>query len=236
MKHRIISNDQSLVLLDYLENGDFDKAFISEKNQWVIYEGQESVLQLRLPITFELDLNGKYLGDGDVNYMLLMIRSGIAAIGYFEGGVNLDHKVFRAYMVRKKQGTSQIKHLKTKGKSRAGSRVRLAETLEFFEDINTRMQEYFSVHRIDRIGISCATTLIPYLFGSKTETPFDKSDPRIMKIPKHVQNPTYEALLEVNEFLMKGELKSSDAGEVLFDQYVDKITERPDADVDTDDW
>ena len=236
MKHRILSSAQSATLLAYLEQGDFDNVFVPDKNQWAIYQGQESVLQLRLPITFELDPNGKYLGEGDVNYMLLMIRSGIAAIGYFEGGVNLDHKVFRAYMVRKKQGTSQIKHLKTKGKSRAGSRVRLAETLEFFEDINTRMQEYFSVHRIDRIGISCSTTLIPYLFGSKTETPFDKSDPRILKIPKHVQNPTYEALLEVNEFLMKGELKSPDAGEVLFDQFVDKITERPDADVDTDDW
>ncbi|KEO73981.1 hypothetical protein [Anditalea andensis] len=235
MKNKIISNSQCLILLNHLENGEFDKTFIPDKNKWVIYKDQEAILQLRLPITYELDKHGRLIGEEGVNYVLLMIRSGIASIGYFERGVNLDHKVFRAYMVRKKQGTSQIKHLKTKGKSRAGSRVRLAETLDFFEDINIRMQGYFSMHRIDRIGISCATTLIPYLFGSKTATAFDKNDRRILKIPKHVQNPTYEALLEVNEFLKKGELKSSDSGEVLFDQFVNKITET-DADVDTDDW
>ena len=49
-------------------------------------------------------------------------------------------------MVRKKRGVSQIKHLKTKGKSRAGSRVRLAETEEFFENINGRLQDYFEEH------------------------------------------------------------------------------------------
>jgi hypothetical protein len=236
MKHRIITSAQSAALLAYLDQSVLDKAFVSDKNQWIIYQGQESVLQFRLPITFELDPSGIYQGEGDVNYVLLMIRSGIASLGYFEGGDNLDHKVFRAYMVRKKQGTSQIKHLKTKGKSRAGSRVRLAETLEFFEEINLRMQEYFAVHRIDKICISCATTLIPYLFGSKMETPFDKSDPRIMKIPKHVQNPTYEAMLEVNDFLQKGELRSSDAGDQLFDQFIEQISEQPDVDVDKDDW
>lgn len=236
MKHRTITSAQSATLLAFIYKADLDKAFLPDKNQWIFYQGQETVLKFRIPITIEMGEKGSYLGEGDINYVLLMIRSGIASLGYFEGGDNLDHKVFRAYMVRKKQGTSQIKHLKTKGKSRAGSRVRLAETLEFFEDINFRMKEYFSVHRIDKICISCSTTLIPYLFGSKTETPFDKSDPRIMKIPKHVQNPTYESLLEVNDYLKKGELRSSDAGDQLFDQFIEQLSVQPDMDMDKDDW
>ena len=236
MKHQIISPAQCLTLLAFIDRNQFDQQFIPEKNQYVFYEGQEAVLKLRLPISFDMDKEGQLISEADINYVLLMIRSGIASLGYFENGENLDHKVFRAYMVRKKQGKSQIKYLKTKGKSRAGSRVRLAETLEFFEEINTRMQDYFSVHRIDRIGISSATTLIPYLFGSKVPTPFEKNDPRIFKIPKHVQNPTYESLLETNSFLLKGELRSSDAGESIFNQFMEQISNSPGPDVENDDW
>lgn len=43
-------------------------------------------------------------------YIILLIQSGNAAAGYFENDKILDHKVFSAYMVRKKQGKSQIKH------------------------------------------------------------------------------------------------------------------------------
>ena len=108
-------------------------------------------------------------------------------------------------MVRKKQGKSQIKYLKTKGKSRAGSRVRLASTVEFFENINERLQEYFKDNEIDLIAMSCSKTLIPYFFNSKVETPFDKKDERIFKVPKHIPLPSYEELMYVQKFLLHGE-------------------------------
>ncbi len=142
----------------------------------------------------------------NLNYVILLIQAGNCALGYFENGANLDHKVFRSYMVRKKQGKSQIKYLKTKGKSRSGSRVRLGETLEFFENINERLQSYFEENDVQRIALSCSKTLLPYLFSSKVETPFTKSDSRLYKVPKHVHTPIYEVLLDANKFLMKGEL------------------------------
>lgn len=138
-------------------------------------------------------------------FIILLIQSGHSAIGLFEGSRNLDHKVIRAYMVRKKQGKSQIKHLKTKGKSRAGSRVRLAGTIEFFEEINERLQKYFDDFPIDRIAISCSKTLWPFLFNSKVATPFDKQDERLYRIPRHVHIPKYEELTEVQKFLSRGE-------------------------------
>lgn len=141
-----------------------------------------------------------------VHYIILLIQSGNCAIGYFENGVNLDHKVFRSYMVRKKQGKSQVKHLKTKGKSRAGSRVRLGETVEFFENINQRLQQYFEEHEIHRIAMSCSKILIPYLFNSKIPTPFGKRDERVLKIPRHIHTPIYDVLMDTNKFLLKGEL------------------------------
>src|SRR5690606_30110708 len=80
------------------------------------------------------------------------------------------------------------------------------ETLEFFENINERLQEYFKDYEINRIALSCSKTLIPFFYNAKVSTPFDKKDDRIFKIPKHVHTPTYEIMMEVNEFLLKGEL------------------------------
>ncbi|MDX5438230.1 MAG: hypothetical protein LPK03_13590, partial [Pontibacter sp.] len=165
-------------------------------------DGNEQVY-VRLPLTLRYPGMAK---ENPVNYVIVLMQSGNCALGYFENGRCLDHKVYRSYMVRKKQGKSQIKYLKTKGKSRAGSRVRLGETVEFFENINGRLQAYFEKHEVHRIAISCSKTLIPYLYNSKISTPFDKDDARLYKIPKHIHTPIYEVLLDANRFLQRGEL------------------------------
>jgi hypothetical protein len=165
----------------------------------------ESGAYLRLPIT--LPVKGETLRPAmEVTYLMLLVQSGSASIGVFRGEQCLEHKVFGAYMVRKKQGKSQIKHLKTKGKSRAGSRVRLASTLEFFENINSRMQGHFEQYEFDRIALSCSKILTPYLFNSKVSTPFDKRDHRIYRIPKHLHQPNYEVMLGMQRYLNKAEL------------------------------
>ncbi|MEL7003546.1 MAG: hypothetical protein AAFN93_12555 [Bacteroidota bacterium] len=96
--------------------------------------------------------------------------------------------------------------MKTKGKSRAGSRVRLANTIEFFENINERLQFYFEEYEVDRIAMSCSKTLIPFVFNSKVQCPFDKKDERIYKVPKHIHTPGYDILINTHEFLMRGEV------------------------------
>src|SRR5690606_1132924 len=196
MKTVLISEAQSKTLLSLPPVMNIELSFNPVKNQVVFYHNQTSLLKFRMPISISSPEAFYNFPEDRANYVLIMIRSGIATVGYFEDGTNIDHKVFRAYMVRKKQGKSQIKYLKTKGKSRAGSRVRLAEALDFFEEINHRLQLYFKVHRIERIGLSCPVTLIPYFYGSKVSTPFAKGDERILKVPKHIQNPTFESLMK----------------------------------------
>ncbi|MEX2593481.1 MAG: hypothetical protein WD426_11975 [Anditalea sp.] len=222
MKIVLITEAQSKTLLHLLRGNQFEYSFIEKKNQLEISKDQAAI-GFRLPISINSPDTFFNYPEDRANYILILIRSGTASVGYFENGENVNHKVFRAYMVRKKQGTSQIKYLKTKGKSRAGSRVRLAETLEFFEEINQKLNSYFMEYHVDRIGFSCPVTLIPYFFGSKVTTPFEKDDIRIMKVPKHVQNPNYESLMETNEFLLKGELKYSDEGKDLFEYFMDAI-------------
>ena len=205
--NRFLSQATSLLLLQHIRHAGLASVYDYEKHRMVLLdENQQEWLHFRLPIVLPPPGKETVAKENQVHYIILLIQSGSCAIGYFENGINLDHKVFRSYMVRKKQGTSQVKHLKTKGKSRAGSRVRLGETVEFFENINERLQDYFAAHQVHRIALSCSKILIPYLFNSKVATPFDKRDERIFKIPKHIHTPIYEVMMETHKFLLKGEL------------------------------
>ncbi|MBT0810234.1 hypothetical protein KIH41_02965 [Litoribacter ruber] len=236
MEQKLISVQESISLLERIPKTTHGKEF--KDLQWSFFDKNETVLKFRPPIQLDLDHCGNLKTTDIQNYVVLLIRSGIGSVGYFENGENIDHKVFRSYMVRKKQGKSQIKHLKTKGKSRAGSRIRLAETLEFFEEINERLQEYFSQYFINKIALSCSTTLIPYLFNGKTPTPFDKSDPRIITVPRHIQNPTYETLMNTSDFLKKGELRIGKEGMKLVNELLPNLPDGPleNEDAEDENW
>lgn len=209
MKHRLLNFSQSASLMEHASACGWSEEYQFDKHQ-VIYTlpggGGERIF-FRLPIQVDYPFRAIQQDNTLYQYLQILVESGVAAVGYFENGENIDHKVFRAYMVRKKQGMSQIKYLKTKGKSRAGSRVRLAETAEFFSSIRERVNTYFKTYRVDRIAISCSLTLWPYLFGEKGDLLFSKYDPRIYKVPMHVPDCTYENLRNVHKFLMRGELK-----------------------------
>lgn len=213
--------------------------YSDKKHLLNFFNNNVCIIKLRLPINMDYDpINAQLIPSDFKNYILIMIRSGIASVGFFENYIPQHHKVFRAYMTRKKQGKSQIKHLKTKGKSRAGSRIRLQETLEFFENINNRIREHFDEFRIDRIGMSCSDTLIPYFYGGKVPTPFDKQDHRIFKIPKHIQNPNFKELTNINKFLMQSEIRTTDAGNIFYQDFVQEIEDIKAASLDEneEDW
>jgi hypothetical protein len=108
-------------------------------------------------------------------------------------------------MVRKKQGKSQIKYLKTKGKSKAGSRVRLGNTVHFFKEITEKLSDWLSYYNIEKIALSLNKTLYPYLFNKDNEV-LDKKDERIYKIPQHIAEPSFENLLKIHSYLLMGEL------------------------------
>lgn len=225
--NRFLPSDIALQLLNKIEHSSLPAVYDHKKHRLIISDNAgNEIVYFRLPLVIPPP-DKQNRENSYVNYVILLIQSGNCAIGYFEDGVNLDHKVFRSYMVRKKQGKSQIKYLKTKGKSRAGSRVRLGETVEFFENINERLQDYFENYDIDRIAISCSKTLIPYLFSSSVTTPFEKGDPRLLKIPKHVHTPIYDVLLETNKFLMKGELIYEETYQDLIDELLNGVESDP---------
>jgi hypothetical protein len=157
-----------------------------------------------------------------VNFLVIIIHSGEAALAFSEENQIVEHKMVKAYMVRQKQGKSQIKHLKTKGKSKAGSRVRLAGTDHFFEQINEKIAEWDDYYNIEKIAISCNKTLQPYLFN-RPDAAIQKDDERLFKIPKHIQEANYENLIHIHNYLISTELKFIDSDKEFINNILSKI-------------
>jgi hypothetical protein len=140
---------------------------------------------------------------------ILLIQAGNAALGVYSEGKFCEHKVIRKYMVRKKQGKAQINYLKTKGKSRLGSRIRLAKSVEFFEEINERISQWSKVYFPETILYSCTPTLWGMLFRSKIKASFLKDDMRLKKIPLDIDIPDYREMNNVIKYVRNGYLEIS---------------------------
>lgn len=146
---KILSFSQTLALVEQARSTNCEFIYLPRKHQVVIEKNGQWQSKIYLSWLFDWDHEKGMQVKSDPHFALALIKAGQAAVGYFHQGELIDHRVFRAYMVRQKQGKSQIKHLKTKGKSRAGSRIRLSETERFFEEINERLTTYETDFPID---------------------------------------------------------------------------------------
>lgn len=230
---KLITQKYYQSILKLSEENKLSGSFDMEKHQWVIEDEEKWLAKVSIPWNMQVNHAGALSPKDDFHLALVMIRAGIAVTGYFHNGVMVDHKVFRAYMVRQKQGKSQIKYLKTKGKSRAGSRLRLGESEQFFEEINERLQSYHTNYHITMWGMSCGMTLFPYFFASATPPPFSKKQENLFNIPFHVQQPDFATLKEIHFNLNSYHVIFSDEGKVVFDQ-IEEIDKREIS--DEDDW
>ena len=141
-------------------------------------------------------------------YLMLLIEAGSAAIGYFEHGEPVLHKALSTYMVRQKQGKSQLKHLNQKGKSRLGSRIRLRNTITFFEQINNKLQEWGETDYVQYIFYHSSIPHWNLLHESKVACPFGKHDQRLQTLPFAIYTPNFEELNRVNTQLLSSSYRS----------------------------
>ena len=145
-------------------------------------------------------------------YIVFLVQAGAAALGCFEEGKIINHKALNKYMVRKKQGKSQLTYLRQKGKSRAGSRVRLRESMEFFEEINIKLTEWEQpIKRAAIIFYSCPIRLLNELYQAKQKPPFERQDKKVKKIPFPIHPPNHKELMHINYLLNSGYLLSETA-------------------------
>ena len=194
---QVIPYEQVLQIVNQVEEKGWKITFLPEKQQLIIENEVSWLAKLFLPWTMTWLPEGKFQILDDVHYCLTLVRAGQAAVGYFHQGNLLDHKVFRGYLVRQKQGKSQFKYLKTKGKSRAGSRIRLEETLLFFNEINERLQVYAKQYPLNFWGLGCAKTLWPLLFAGEITAPFTSKSSELIELPYPFSKGSYEELQEL---------------------------------------
>lgn len=198
---------------------EFSLTYLKEKHQILIEKRQDWLAKIYLPWNLKWSQSAEITENPDLHFSLVLIRAGRAVTGYFHQGMLIDHKVIRAYMVRKKQGKSQIKHLKTKGKSRAGSRIRLAETERFFKEINERLTSYSSLYPIDFWGISCAKTMWPFYFSSAISPPFSPTAENLIQLPFHISQASFDELESAGELLQQFHLIVSEKGKAEFGEF-----------------
>jgi hypothetical protein len=207
----------SLQLLNYfIENNDYTEIDF-KKNCIDLFDDNSGLLvQFKFPLVLNLsetiikdkNLFNTYHSE-DSFYYVMLIQTGFAALGVFQNETPLKHKVIRKYMTRQKQGRSQLNYLKTKGKSRAGSRVRLTNAVSFFEEINERMNLWQKEYAQYPVLYSCTPMLWGMLFQSRIKPVFNKKDARLKKIPLDLRKPNIEVMQQAARYSLKGYLNFS---------------------------
>lgn len=207
---RDLAFDKSIAFMHHLlEQSDLQYVWDREKNRLSGHvHGHPFAFRLPLPLPVPTEKISfpdylAQLPEVAEPYLLILIQAGHSAIAYFEAGEMLHHKVIKKYMVRG-NGRAQVGYLQTRGKSKAGSRVRLANTVTFFEDINEKLREWEVTDQATRILVSCGEKLRPLWFGSNITPPFAKDDPRLTKVPFDVQRPGLEELQQIHKSLLRG--------------------------------
>ena len=188
-----------------------------DDNKLLLWEGQEKVATLHLPLQYALSAQNAFkdIEWHSLTLFVALIQAGQAALGVIENEELSEHKVLRRYMVRKKQGKAQLSYLKTKGKSRAGSRIRLANTELFIEDIHTKLIAWQTQYTMDRLAMQCPPPLRGLLNDFNGKRAFDRKDARIVTVPISIPDPNLKGLKKVQYFAPKSRLVISQKNAIL---------------------
>lgn len=176
---------------------------------WEWEERNKSLYRLELPLVWKNltleELAIKKNLHGALNYVVVLVQSGSAMLAVFKNNRLLLHKRIQKYMVRKKRGKSQLTYLKKKGKSRAGSRIRLRESEEFFLEINHTLEDWmFFLEKSNRIYLAYPLAMGSFLFA-KGNSLSGKQD-KIVKLPLTVRTPCMKELGRVYYEITRGRL------------------------------
>ncbi|MCA8979367.1 MAG: hypothetical protein H6831_00360 [Planctomycetes bacterium] len=141
-------------------------------------------------------------------HTVVLMQAGAASIGLFEDGEPVATRSYKRYVVRG-SGRAQPTHLKTKGKSRYGSRLRLQNAKLLLEETNEKLCEWDAEHGpSDLVFYNAPVRLWPSLFDATPPPPFERDD-RVVKIPRDLPKPTTEILLRAYRGLCYGRLESA---------------------------
>lgn len=139
--------------------------------------------------------------------LLLLLRAGAMAFGCWRGAELVQHKAVRKYVVRG-SGKAQSTHLKTRGKSRYGSRLRLQNWRSLLTETNERVRDCEAQFGpFERVFYAAPVRVFSELFDADPIPPFARDAKLLQKVPTHVHRPDHEELLRVREWLQRGSVE-----------------------------
>lgn len=137
-------------------------------------------------------------------HLVMLMQAGASSLGWFHGGECRATKSFRRYVVRGK-GRAQPTHLKSKGKSRYGSRLRLQNAEALLLETTERTQDWWDEFGpAESVLVNCPVRLWASLLESEPAPPFVAAGTPVMKIPKDLPKPTTELLERTYRFCCYG--------------------------------
>ena len=138
-------------------------------------------------------------------HLVLLMRSGHAALGVGTVDELRDVKVIRRYTVRKSQGKAQSTQEGKKKARSAGAQLRRRETAAYFSEIaQALMRREKEIELCRRIVMGSPVRLWPELFGTRESLPFQADDPRLLKVALDIKTPNREGLEKFNGGLARG--------------------------------
>ena len=144
-------------------------------------------------------------------HLVVLLQAGAAALGMFEHGAELHTKAMKRYVVRG-SGRAQPTHLKTRGKSRYGSRLRLQNARKLLVGVNEKLAEWVDQEgAADHVFYSCPVRMWPELLATRPPPPFDPGGP-LTKIPLDVPVPTTEVMRRTYRQLCSGRIEPRTPG------------------------
>ena len=167
-------------------------------------------LPLLAPRAAPLEPIARYAGrlpGAPERHVLLLLRAGAMAVGYWDGAELLHHKASRRYVVRG-HGKAQPLHAKTRGRSRYGARLRLQNWKRLLGETTARLHAYWDeLGAPDRVFVAAPVRVWADLLAAAPPPPFARGDARLQRVPMHVHRPDFAELLRVHGWLAHGRLE-----------------------------
>lgn len=138
-------------------------------------------------------------------HCVILMQAGAVSIGLFEAGQALHTKTMKKYVVRG-SGRAQPAHLKTKGKSRYGSRLRLQNAQLLLEEAAERLRDWWQLGvPIEKVFLSAPQRLWADFARLELPEPL-LNRAEITRIPLDLPRPTTELLLRTYRALEHGRM------------------------------
>ncbi len=136
-------------------------------------------------------------------HWVVLMQAGAAAVGCFDEGHPIVTKCIKKYVTRGR-GHAQPTHLRSKGKSRYGARLRLRNALQLNREVAARLQEWAELYgNPQHVFYSCPIRIL----GELRQSMEDVTTEQWIRVQRDMPVPTTDVVLKTYRGLCHGRVE-----------------------------